>query len=58
MAYVVFYDGHCPFCHFWICVLLKYYRKKVILFEPLSGKKAISYFNSKGIEIPDSIVLM
>lgn len=58
MAPVVFYDGHCPFCNFWVRTLLKYDRKKVFLFAPLSGKTATSYFNSKGIEIPDSIVFM
>ena len=58
MAPVVFYDGHCPFCNFWVRTLLKYDRKKVFLFAPLSGKTATSYFNNKGIEIPDSIVLM
>ena len=58
MAPVVFYDGHCLFCNFWVRTLLKYDRKKVFLFAPLIGKTATSYFNSKGIEIPDSIVLM
>ena len=58
MAPLVFYDGQRPFCHFWVRDLLKYDRKNVFLFAPLSGKTATSYFNNKGIEIPDSIVLI
>jgi predicted DCC family thiol-disulfide oxidoreductase YuxK len=58
MAPVAFYDGHCPFCNFWVRTLPKYDRNKVFHFAHLSGKTATSYFNSKGIEIPDIIVLM
>lgn len=55
---ILFYDGHCPFCHFWVRFLLKYDVKKRFYFTPLSGKNAQLFFKQKGIEVPESIVLV
>jgi predicted DCC family thiol-disulfide oxidoreductase YuxK len=55
---ILFYDGHCPFCHFWVKFLLKYDKKKHFYFAPLSGENAKLFFKQKGIEVPESIVLV
>ena len=55
---VIYYDGHCPFCHFWVRILLKYDKKAVFRFAPLTGKSATSYFAKQSRELPQSIVLI
>ena len=39
-AGIVFYDGNCPFCFFWVDWLLKKDRKKQLEFAPLQGETA------------------
>jgi predicted DCC family thiol-disulfide oxidoreductase YuxK len=55
---LLFYDGHCPFCHFWVQFLLKYDTKKHFHYATLSGETARLFFEHKGIEVPQSIVLV
>ena len=55
---LLFYDGHCPFCHFWVRFILKYDREKHFHFAPLSGETARMFFKQKKIDVPESIVLV
>ena len=58
MSPILFYDGHCPFCHFWVRILLKYDKEEIFFFAPLTGASATSFFKKRGINIPESIVLV
>jgi predicted DCC family thiol-disulfide oxidoreductase YuxK len=37
---IIFFDGVCNFCNFWVRFILKRDRKKYFLFAPLQGKTA------------------
>gem|GEM_PF-342903 len=43
---LIFYDGECGFCQFWIQFLLKRDHKNYFLFTPLQGKLALKYIES------------
>ncbi len=55
---LLLYDGHCPFCHFWVRFLIKFDKKSVFRFAPLTGSNATAFFKKEGLEVPDSIVLV
>lgn len=53
--HVVFYDGDCPFCHFWVRTLIHLDKKNLFAFASLQGKTAQRELgNIRG----DSLVLL
>jgi predicted DCC family thiol-disulfide oxidoreductase YuxK len=45
-------------CHFWVRMLLKCDKKEIFCFAPLTGASATSFFEKRGMEVPESIVLV
>ncbi|MCA0445738.1 MAG: DCC1-like thiol-disulfide oxidoreductase family protein [Bacteroidetes bacterium] len=37
---ILFYDGECPTCHFFVRFILRFDRKKKLVFAPLQGQTA------------------
>ena len=57
MQRIVFFDGLCPFCHFWVQFLLKKDHNKQFLFAPLQGETANELLSSELMSV-DTIVLL
>ena len=57
MQRIVFFDGLCPFCHFWVQFLLKRDHNKQFLFAPLQGETAHELLSSELMSV-DTIVLL
>ncbi len=57
MQRIVFFDGLCPFCHFWVQFLLKRDHNKQFLFAPLQGETAHKLLSSELMSV-DTIVLL
>lgn len=53
---LIFYDGTCPFCNFWVQKLLLIDKKKLFKFAPLSGKRATR--DLKGISRGNTLVFL
>lgn len=54
---LIFYDGECGFCQFWIQFLLKRDHKNYFLFTPLQGKLALKYIEKSRIFDLDTVIL-
>ena len=52
---LIFYDGECGFCQFWIQFLLKRDYKNYFLFAPLQGKLALKYIEKSRIPVISKI---
>ena len=57
MERIIFFDGLCPFCHFWVQYLLKKDHNNQFLFAPLQGKIAHELLPSVFLSV-DTIVLL
>jgi predicted DCC family thiol-disulfide oxidoreductase YuxK len=57
MERIIFFDGLCPFCHFWVQYLLKKDQNNQFLFAPLQGKIAHELLPSAFLSV-DTIVLL
>ena len=57
MKRIIFFDGLCPFCHFWVQYVLKKDQNNKILFAPLQGKIANELLPSVFLSV-DTIVLL
>ena len=57
MQRIVFFDGLCPFCHFWVQFLLKRDHNKEFLFAPLQGETARELLSSELMSV-NTIVLV
>ena len=57
MERIIFFDGLCPFCHFWVQFLLKKDHNKQFLFAPLQGETANELLSSELMSV-DTIVLL
>ena len=57
MQRIVFFDGLCPFCHFWVQFLLKRDLNKEFLFAPLQGETARELLSSELMSV-NTIVLL
>ena len=57
MQRIVFFDGLCPFCHFWVQFLLKRDHNKEFLFAPLQGETARELLSSELMSV-NTIVLL
>lgn len=55
--FVIFFDGHCVLCHFWVKQILKYDAKDRFSFAELEGKLGQQFLTERGLEAEDSIVL-
>lgn len=55
---ILFYDGTCPLCHFFVRLILNSDRKKTLLFAPLQGKTALGLSLSGAAGLPDSVILL
>lgn len=55
--FVIFFDGHCVLCHFWVNQILKYDAKDRFSFAELEGKLGQQFLIERGLEAEDSIVL-
>ena len=55
--FVIFFDGHCVLCHFWVKQVLKYDAKERFSFAELEGKLGQDFLKERGLETEDSIVL-
>lgn len=53
---IVFYDGHCSFCHFWVRYIIRADRQKRIQFAPLHGKTAAPFLSERNLNANDSII--
>ena len=54
---LLFFDGHCPFCHFWVRFLLKNDTSKKIHFAPLEGTTGKIFLAERNLNGEDSLVL-
>ena len=57
MERIIFFDGLCPFCHFWVQYILKKDQNNKFLFAPLQGKIANEQLPSVFLSV-DTIVLL
>ena len=57
MERIIFFDGLCPFCHFWVQYILKKDQNNKFLFAPLQGKIANELLPSVFLSV-DTIVLL
>ena len=57
MERIIFFDGLCPFCHFWVQYILKKDQNNKFLFAPLQGKIANELLPSAFLSV-DTIVLL
>ena len=57
MQRIIFFDGLCPFCHFWVQFLLKRDHNKEFLFAPLQGETARELLSSELMSV-NTIVLL
>jgi len=53
---VVFYDGFCPLCHYWVRYLIKIDNNKSLYFAPIQGKFGASFVNKNSLENIDSLI--
>lgn len=54
---IIFFDGHCPFCHFWVRYILLMDRKNQFKFAPLQGKTASPFLLARNLNTNDSVVV-
>ena len=54
---IVFFDGVCNFCNYWVRFVLKRNRRKNLLFAPLQGKTAARIFGELP-GTPDSVIFL
>ena len=47
---IVFYDGFCPMCHFWVRYLLKNDIEKSLHFAPIQGKFGEEFIDKNKLE--------
>jgi len=50
---VLFFDGECGLCQFFVRLLLRYDRRGVLLFSPLQGPTAQAFLCSHGLNTTD-----
>lgn len=56
---VIFYDGHCALCHFWVKFVLALDKKDFFLFSPLQGQTLRGRLEDSKIKtLPDSIIVV
>tara|TARA_Y100000996_G_scaffold415459_1_gene410311 strand:- start:2406 stop:2816 length:411 start_codon:yes stop_codon:yes gene_type:complete len=53
---IVFYDGFCPMCHFWVRYLLKNDIEKSLHFAPIQGKFGEEFIDKNKLEKIDSLI--
>ena len=54
---IIFYDGICPFCNFWVNKILKWDKEETFLFASLQGETAELFFKENSIlVIPNSLI--
>ena len=54
---IIFYDGLCPFCNFWVNKILKWDKEETFLFASLQGETAELFFKENSIlVIPNSLI--
>tara|TARA_A100001015_G_C15036918_1_gene736923 strand:- start:1811 stop:2200 length:390 start_codon:yes stop_codon:yes gene_type:complete len=57
MERIIFFDGLCPFCHFWVRFVLKRDRKNHFLFAPLQGETAQLLLSPEWLDV-NTVVLL
>ena len=56
---IIFYDGSCGLCHFFIRFVLKFDKKEIFRFSPLQGSTIKNYLNSEVLDkLPQSICVV
>jgi len=55
--YIVFFDGQCVLCHFWVKQILKYDQKELFCFASLESEFGQNFIQERTIEYLDSIVV-
>lgn len=56
-TYIVFFDGHCALCHFWVRKILQKDTKKQFQFASLQSAYARAFIAERGLEKEDSLVV-
>ena len=56
MTNIIFFDGLCPFCHFWVQFVIKVDRKQQFLFASLQGTTSENLLPAQFLEV-DSVVM-
>lgn len=54
---ILFFDGYCPFCHFWVGFIIKRDQKKRIYFASLEGPTGKKFLEERNLKGEDSLVL-
>ncbi len=54
---IVFYDGHCALCHFWVKQILKHDAKERFHFASLEGEMGHHFTQERSLEHLDSIIV-
>lgn len=56
---IIFYDGYCALCHFWVKFTLARDTRKNFSFSPLQGETIKDFLSAEEItELPDSIIVL
>jgi predicted DCC family thiol-disulfide oxidoreductase YuxK len=55
---IVFFDGVCNFCNYWVNFAIKRDKKKILRFAPLQGTTAKEMLPGIKTENPDSVIFL
>lgn len=56
-AYIIFFDGHCALCHFWVRKILQNDKRQQFKFASLQSTYAQAFLQSRGLDPEDSLVV-
>ena len=57
MQQVIFFDGVCNFCNYWVNFIIKRDSKKIFSFAPLQGETASKILGKNQDRNPDTLIL-
>lgn len=56
-SFIIFFDGHCVLCHFWVRKILAYDRKRRFYFASLDSPLAKKFIEERQLGAEDSIIV-
>ena len=54
---IIFYDGHCLLCHYWVRYAIKKDSKNKLYFSPIQGKFGQKFIKENNLSSHDSVIL-
>jgi predicted DCC family thiol-disulfide oxidoreductase YuxK len=58
MQHIIFFDGVCNFCNYWVNFIIKKDNKKHFMFAPLQGKTAAKFLGQNEVRRTDTLILL